>query len=388
MSFHRGPADGSAGVAHPWLAAAVTRDGGATWMTSVPPGGPNAPASSFASYDFAADTMVAFANDGSVVLASLVGRANPTLCVVPAWQCANAPVFANALDLVVWRSSDGGVTWKEGAVVDRGVGFFTLTPQGKGPLGGYNDRETIAVDPATGTIHLIWSHISNMAYDVRAARSTDHGATWSEPATIATGHYGVTAAALDNVVLLTFRNTRTGDHALLRSADGGATWSGPANLGPSGPPTQQPVPVALWRSGTALHAVLAQSVGGGNEDLVVRASRDGGLTWGDPVPAPVSGATERRLPALAVDPATGLGVLATYRGADAPEKMALWVVPLIDGFPGGNAFQVSNRTADPGAAFDYMGVAASPQGGLVAWGVRADSGAIATATAALAWSDA
>jgi hypothetical protein len=60
--------------------------------------------------------------DGAVVVAALAGRGDPFMCVfslppqagparcVPPTQAA--AVFLNALDLVTWRSTDGGRTWR------------------------------------------------------------------------------------------------------------------------------------------------------------------------------------------------------------------------------------------------------------------------------------
>lgn len=72
----------------------------------------------------------------------------------------------------VSRSTDGGATWTASLVYTAPAGSALN-----------NVFPSLAVDPATGTLHATWSD----AHAVYVASSTDHGVTWSAARTVNTG---------------------------------------------------------------------------------------------------------------------------------------------------------------------------------------------------------
>ena len=72
--------------------------------------------------------------------------------------------------VAVARSMDGGVTW-------------TTTTVFSAPFGSSEDNifPSLAVDPANGNVYATWSDQAH----VYVAKSTDHGATWSAPVSVA-----------------------------------------------------------------------------------------------------------------------------------------------------------------------------------------------------------
>jgi hypothetical protein len=342
--------------------------------------------------NFAADVVVTFAADGAVVLGSLVGHSVPASTCYPLFvpgACGATPVAGmNQLDLVVWRSTDGGKTFGALVTVSKSTGTFTYAFGGPMPFtqatGSYPDREALVRDDATGTLYMAWSQVAATGFDVVVSKSTDGGASWSAPLTVTTGWYGVSLAALNDTVLVSFRGFQGQESitGLARSTDGGATWSKPQEFEPNAYLNYQPAPVALWARGA--HALLAVPTDN-NTRLVLHHSTDGGATWGTGIDALAPRATGKRLPALALDAATGRGVLTTYQGSEADAQvLEAWAVPLA-GPRAGAPVRLGNGTVTADRAFDYVGADAASGAAWLTWTEENEQGGLAVRAARVTW---
>lgn len=371
-------------VGHPWIGTAVTFDGGATWEEGAPAGSLLDDGASVGPYNFAADVMLAFANDGAVVLVALAGTSAPGFYCTPVGPCGpGAGAGSSRNDLVAWRSTDGGRTFGEGVVIAPADGARLHGPAGNVALVGAHDREHLAVDSESGRLHVVWSLLDATGSRLVASASDDHGATWSEPRLVAAGLYGPHAVALGGVVLVGARNGNEGTAVVVRSEDGGESWSEPVVLGEM--PYYSTVPVALWKDGDATRALAAHPTGESQERVLLYASADSGASWSEPVSALPEGAAVKRLPLLAVAPATGEGALAAYEADGSAEALAGVAIGISRGALVGDATRVTGFSADARAAFDYFGLAAASDGSVMgAWGALADEGFLYPAAARLA----
>lgn len=196
------------------------------------------------------------------------------------------------------RSSDGGKTWTAPETVidtpldDRDVGLVKL-PDGSLVL---SFNTSLAFDnPKVERYQPYRAHAASLSEEVRnrwkgawTMRSTDHGKTWTEPASApATTPHG--PAALKDGRLMYVRPT------VVASSDLGATWSELARI------EQNP---QTWKSRYAFlseqHAVetddgrivaLSRYAEKGNVDIALRQmeSADGGKTWTQPTKTGMNG---------------------------------------------------------------------------------------------------
>ncbi|UCG70901.1 MAG: exo-alpha-sialidase [Thermoplasmata archaeon] len=122
------------------------------------------------------------------------------------------------------KSKDGGNTWTDPNIrVNNDLGDFNE----EGP--------SIAVDSG-GTIYLVWDDNRNGDYDIYFAKSTDEGATWTEPNVRVntdltdTGQSRPTIAVdATGTIYVAWTDRRNGnsDIYLAYSTDGGSNWSDP-----------------------------------------------------------------------------------------------------------------------------------------------------------------
>lgn len=251
------------------LISAVSFNAGKTWTETAVPG---IGASTGGFYDRVTDPWVAFGPDNRAYYATLG---------------FNERTPDNAI--LVSVSPDGGRTWNPPVEVYRDVqaDFF-------------NDKEAIVVDtrddsPFRGRVYVGWDTVTRNGQILRVAHSSDHGATWSVPATL-TGegaNIGVIPLVGPGGVVhaVWLRGGREDSLWISSSHDGGVTWSAPfkiIDLAPAGvfeARTGAGIPSAAVdpRNGTIYVVWQDQRFSPRVDQVVLVRSTDGGLTWTDPV---------------------------------------------------------------------------------------------------------
>jgi len=301
-------------------AVAVSRDSGATWKETMLPrltrcaGGP---------YPLVSDTWASIGPDHTAYVSALALTAGPP----------------QGYAIVVSASRDGGSSWGAPVVVDSA-----------GPPRAILDKPSILADPRrAGRVYAVWARFAlNGGDQVAFARSDDHGATWTAPATLTPGGPVETQnnellAPAAGVLLDVFaqgsplETNHEGQVGVLRSTDGGATWAEPVTVA-SFAVTQTTDP----DSGTTIRAfgqdVVAAAGAGwayagwfenrrdGTSAIWTSGSSDGGRTWSAASPL-VQESAQPFLPTLAVAGDGRLGAIwYDLRDADAGPGLgtALW----------------------------------------------------------------
>ncbi|OLT10073.1 hypothetical protein BJF79_04915 [Actinomadura sp. CNU-125] len=268
---------------------ALTRDGGRSWRRSVVPGLTRCSGGRF---DHVDDPTVTFTGDGALVVTGGVFMDD----------------YSESAALSV-RSGDGGRTWAAPVVVaqesdfDQGGGVY-----GSGAVADPRDPDVLYL---AGARFPAEARTRNEGW---VARSADGGRTWSKPrvsvasaeGSMVTGHRPV---VLDDGTLLDFHtHVRFGggpglsDYSVqvVRSTDGGATWSEPRRVGDMettvvirDPESGEDVShttsilsdVAVDRRTGRLYAAWqdARFGGGASDGVALVSSADGGRTWSEPV---------------------------------------------------------------------------------------------------------
>ncbi len=303
-----------------------SENGGATWQPTalaLPPGTPACAASPERTpCPFAPDA--AFGPDGTlyVLYVSLEGNGNTP----------------GALWLA--RSTDGGRTL--GAPVEV-AGELTFQPR-------------IAVDPE-GTVHLIWLAaeavgLNQLAGPARivAVRSTDGGQSFSDPVPVSDAdreRVGAASPVIDSegdlvVLYEDFLNNRRDTEGLegpvaedpfalvvTRSDDGGQSFATGVEVEPALTPSKRfliflpDFPALAAGPDGALYVAWTDGRGG-DEDVLLRRSPDGGATWSEPVQVNDNAAgdgTAQYLPRLSVAPGGRVDALFYDRRADPADTM-------------------------------------------------------------------
>lgn len=154
-------------------------------------------------------------------------------------------------DILVARSTDKGESWTAPAPLNTNA----ATDSG-------NDGDSHIATDGAGNWVVVWQ--SNNTFDgtigfdrdILVARSTDNGATWTDPAPLNTN------AATDG-------NFGVDDEVPQIATDGWGNW------------------VAAWTSSNDLGGTI-----GGDPDIMVARSTDNGATWTDPMPLNNNAATD------------------------------------------------------------------------------------------------
>lgn len=286
--------------------------------------------------------------------------------------------------LVVFHSTDGGVTWDPAPTT----------------LGWRFDHPAVAVDSGSGaragwiyvTSHLEWVDGTPQPKSaVFVARSRNGGKTFDVPVLVtpsALHNFAETPVVLsDGTLVASFvDDTWTAPspprrHAwVVRSTDGGVTFGPPrfVNEACGPPPNFQLSSLAVDRSTGPfrdhLYFACRQNAGG---PVVVSSSADGGMTWAAPVPVgPLAvDASARRMITLAVSPKGVLGVLIAERHSQ--EGDACLETTFSASLDGGQTFLAPQRvSATPCGSSpndqmvqrrfatygDYYGLTATPDG--------------------------
>jgi len=302
-------------------------DGGVTWSL---PSLLNANATT----DSAIDYMPDVASDGSGTW-------------VAVWYSKNdsGGVMGADYDILVARSTDGGIRWSAPAPLNRNATRDS----------GDDLRPKLIAD-GSGTWVAVWVSDDDLDGtigtddDILFARSADGGVTWSEPAAL-NGNATtdsvwdrepqVTTDGLGNWVAVWQAIGGDGppvsEVLFAHSTDGGVTWSAPAPIAASG--ANEGVPDVSTDGLGNWTAVWAYSVGEPPTDggIVAARSTDGGATWDAPVPlidslaGPTSEVSSVRIMADGVGNWVAVWASADYPGATIGLDTDLVFVRSTDG---------------------------------------------------------
>ncbi len=188
--------------------------------------------------------------------------------------------------------------------------------------------------------------------DVLASRSSDLGITWSVPVVVngaaaaADAFDFAPAVATDGhglwIVVWVATNGPDTDVFVARSLDAGASWSPPAPLyadAASDPGNDERPQLASDGAGTWIVVWDSNGRYGGDRDVLLARSLDGGITWSAPAPLAAGAATDRgadQRPQLATD--------------GAGRWMVVWASSDTLGNTKGNDFDVLVVRSSDGAA--------------------------------------
>jgi hypothetical protein len=226
----------------------------------------------------------------------------------------NAANAVNAV--LVSKSADGGMTWSEPATLIRDTSDFNFNDKESITADSTNSNFVYAVWDRSrhpgGNPNLNAFHSFAFRGDPYFSRTTNGGATWEPPRNMfrrnanlwTIGHQIVVQP---NGTLIDIFNLSQGSgvqpsgqtwEAVMRSTDKGATWSDPIKIAPwvavniDDPETGDPLRVgdflpdlAVDPTNGALYAAWSDGsqTGGATADVVLSKSTDGGLTWSEPV---------------------------------------------------------------------------------------------------------
>ncbi len=381
---HLVAAANSAGPEEAGFGVYETRDAGGTWTASMftPDQVRSEPAEGPA-FQSLSDPVVAFGPGGELYLAGLA--------------------FLPTSAVFVAVSPDGDSTFEESHVAFE-----------SDVVARFNDKEWIAASPATGTLLLTWQMepaldqlrsveaATGLDVDVGeivVARSTDAGASWSEPEVVSRGLHNngtqvtYTEGGVAQMAWVNYE-THTLDH--IRSTDDGVSWSDPAPIATvrTVPPFERyarmhTLPALVSQpNGSGVYAVW-HDARSGDADIYAVASGDGGQTWGPEVRVNDDTVSEaiQFYPWATVAPDGDLHV-TWYDAREDPDTPGLRFYHASAPGPG-LAFSpnepISNATIhpfadDPGGSAislgDYTGLAASQSGVFPAWASVADDRAV------------
>lgn len=384
------------GLALQDVRAYFSSDGGATWGTTAlpfPPPVVNGVAVT------AFDPSVAWDTQGNVYFSSGMWWINPS---VPGFVVVTSAVQVD-------RSSDGGRTW---TLADFGF---------RGGNAGVDDKPLMAVDtnptsPFRDTIYVAWD-VSNLVpplaqsdsapanFRLLVSRSTDHGATFSDPV-LPLGPTGVGRSTPyvadpfvgpDGTLYIAYHDSAQSRIAVVASSDGGQTFGPPTTIAPAAATAFIPIPAephgffgvpGLGPLGAFVYPACGADLSSGpnrgrlycswmdetatnGTDIFVARSTDRGLTWSPGVRVnddPSGVLNDQFAQWLAVDPTDGSVSVSWYDTRNDPSRLTTDVFYALS-TDGGRTFNPNvhvttaptNETcATCGARFygDYEGIAA------------------------------
>ena len=239
-----------------WLGYYRSTDGGGAWTNSLVPGYPgdtsSAAQNNHARTDGAGDPGITWDGHGRAFFSAETSNDNSR----KTWGDVSVATYDNP-------NGEGGATSLDGSHYVRTV-LVVKGSSAPNLLGVFNDKELITADHTggrfDGNVYVAFTKFNgNGSNSVYASRSTDHGATFSNPVKISgfdqSVQDGDIAITRDGTVLLTYdADKSSGKHGdLLRvvtSTNGGATWSNPITaaaftaFNPADAPAAKPAPDA------------------------------------------------------------------------------------------------------------------------------------------------
>lgn len=309
--------------------------------------------------------------------------------------------------IVVQKSTDFGLTWNDGA----GIGYNYPKEQ---------DKEWLAVDLSTpqykNFLYMTWTEFDNYgSYNsqdssrILFSRSTDAGATWSQPKKISdrSGNCVDEDLTVEGAVPAVGTNGEiytawSGPLGIMfdRSTDGGNTWGTDIFVSdqPGGWDFDIPginrcngLPVTLCdtsRSPFRGHIYVMwsdQRNGTSNTDVWVKKSTDGGFTWGNRVKVN-DDQTDRHqfFPWMTIDQTTGILYAVFYdRRNTTGSATNVYLAKSTDGGVTFANFKISQSSFTPTASVffgDYSGITAFNKKVYPIW-MRMDGTALSVWTA-------
>lgn len=257
----------------------------------------------------------------------------------------------NETRIVVSRSWDRGATWGPPVAVADSTEL---------------DKEVLCGD-GTGGLYAAYKQGPTL----RLSRSEDGGRTWSASFVLPSSTDGPTgpvlAVSADGSVLAAWWSRPDDNLWVAASHDHGAAWGSARRVNPvagsvpfiDGSRPAFPA-VALGAGGSA--SVAWQDFGGGDWDVLLTRSEDGGTTWSDPLRINDSGLGHQFMPALASGPD---GILHAAWYDTRTGNVNLVYARSTDG---GKSWSTNIRvTSEETPVFhrrlgDYLGLAAGPDG--------------------------
>lgn len=366
-----------------WVGAYWSHDGGKTWDQQLLPGFPGSrEISTLTGMGASGDPALAFDTKGNVYLAGIAFAVSP----VP------GPNPGRDSIVFVAKSADGGKTYPQITTVARSISKFT-----------FHDKEWIGTDPTNDYVYVVWTRFNAGAVgEMVFARSTNGGLTWSVPRILSnatTGEFQVQGAypmvTADGILHITWIDFQTNRLRYVRSTDHGASFSDPVDIASV---TALPgrLPNANFRAATLPQG--AADIGyseyqgslyltwndhrNNDSDVYLTFSRDGGNTWSEERRVntdPVGNGKDQFMPDIAVTE-QGYVILVWYDRRDDPNNTVIrpYFAISTDGglnfteMPVGVTFDGNNGgtsflSSEPHLIGDYIGIASSPTIAYLAW---------------------
>ncbi|MDF3042184.1 MAG: hypothetical protein K0Q71_4890, partial [Thermomicrobiales bacterium] len=283
----------------PSMSSYVSFDGGETWE------GPNQLRYFQEDFSAAGDPVVAFDRDGNVYMASIsLGFEEFRLgTLVSATEISS---------IVVSKSEDDGLTWGESVSTARSTVETTSFPDESGRERGevaadFLDKPWMAIgpdpeDPERDIIYIAYTEFKTRyttlyadelpfltspitETTIRLVRSTDGGATWSDPIGVSPTVFQAEGASEEGEGGASAVDAQTDDGEINQQAQ----QEGEATGSEADQTVQGPQP-AVMADGTVVIAYLDTTLDGVQEGLatvMVTLSEDGGRSFGEPVQAAV-----------------------------------------------------------------------------------------------------
>ena len=306
-----------------WFGLYVSSDNGTSWFNTFVPGFPSDTsaaglASPLLGLDGSGDPVVRFDSAGNLYAVGIAFNRNfdqadrPVDTVVYAAKYNYTPGTPAGVSTPNSAANPPNFTYAYTTIVDRGAVGFAV-PGAAGFAGTFTDKEWAEIDlnspeasQCAGNIYEAHTnfHANFGSSPIVFSRSTDGGATFSNPKTITSGSPSGTphnqgadiAVAPNGTIYVAYGAFQSGGNssfngiAIVKSTDCGKKWSQPVFVGsindPQAPGVAFRTPafafVAVDDTDPNIVYVAYQSLAG-DYDIYVQRSTDGAVTWGSPV---------------------------------------------------------------------------------------------------------